>query len=268
MYNTFTYKNIASCEDESTPCGLGNKPSSIEVNLFMEWKVIPCATNYEVSETGEIRSLITSRIIKQGTEPTGYKSVTLRHNGKYVRKRVHQFVAISFIPNPDNLPVINHIDGNKGNNHVSNLEWCTQMHNIHHAFRTGLIPVKKGEEAYCYGEKNKHSRKILNILTGEIYNTVVEAAEKNGIPRTSLSSALNGRMANAFNLDYLEEPSGMNSFTAVSGKMFKGYLVLNLESGIYYGNISEAARAHGMPPSTLNSRLRGISPNPTNLRIA
>jgi len=67
-----------------------------------------------------------------------YKSVTLRENGKQVQRSVHTLVAQSFISNPKNLPQVNHIDGNKKNNNVNNLEWSTAGDNIKHAVKTGL----------------------------------------------------------------------------------------------------------------------------------
>ena len=76
------------------------------------------------------------RILKNIKMTIGYTSVTLRRNVS-TRYYVHRLVAAAFISNPDNLPIVNHKDGNKANNHVSNLEWCDQGHNIREDFRTG-----------------------------------------------------------------------------------------------------------------------------------
>ena len=67
-----------------------------------------------------------------------YWRVGVQINNKQKLLAVHRLVAKAFIPNPNNLPQINHIDGNKNNNHVSNLEWCDGSYNMKHAFRTGL----------------------------------------------------------------------------------------------------------------------------------
>lgn len=69
----------------------------------------------------------------------GYCVLKLCVGGQCLNRKIHKLVAEAFIPNPDNLPQVNHIDGNKQNNTVSNLEWVSRAENIQHAFRTGLM---------------------------------------------------------------------------------------------------------------------------------
>ena len=88
---------------------------------------------YVVYSDGRIWSNYRERFLKPDIVKDGYEQVTLSIDKKSVKFKVHRLVALMFIPNPDNLPQINHIDGNKQNNNISNLEWCTAYHNNKHA---------------------------------------------------------------------------------------------------------------------------------------
>jgi hypothetical protein len=79
---------------------------------------------------------------------SGYERIQLRKGGKYYYSAVHRLVAMTYVPNPSNYSEVNHIDGNKQNNRVENLEWCTHSHNIQHADRTGLRKVASGKDHY------------------------------------------------------------------------------------------------------------------------
>lgn len=112
---------------------------------------------YKVSNTGKLKSLkriikrndgkynhIFEKIMTGGKTPRGYTFHCLKICNVKEQKYIHRLVAQAFIPNPLNLPQVNHIDGNKSNNDVSNLEWCTSKENMMHAYNNGLS--KKGEE--------------------------------------------------------------------------------------------------------------------------
>lgn len=73
-----------------------------------------------------------------GTDKSGYPYVVLSENGQSKSHSVHRLIAETFIPNPGNLPCVNHKDGNKQNNAVDNLEWCTKAENTRHSYRKGL----------------------------------------------------------------------------------------------------------------------------------
>ena len=111
---------------------------------------------YEVSNLGRIKALkrkkncnkgwgwVKEHIMKQTTANSEYYRVPLT-NKEHIKKYylVHRLVAIAFIPNPKEWPQVNHIDGNKLNNKVENLEWCTRQENIRHAYKIGLNPSKR-----------------------------------------------------------------------------------------------------------------------------
>lgn len=115
-------------------------------------------------------------------DKNGYVFVNLR-NGKGRTHPVHRLMADAFIANPDNLPEVNHIDGNKTNNMITNLEWCTYSYNNQHALDNNL-------------RKPRGCRVIQYDLQGNYikeYRSVTEAARYNKIERGSISHCLNGR---------------------------------------------------------------------------
>ena len=131
-----------------------------------QWKPIQEFNGeYEVSNLGRVRSMkryygMVGRIMPQTIQRKGYYAVTFWMNNKAYCRKVHRLVIEAFTPNPDGLPCINHIDGNKLNNHVSNLEWCTYQANMQHAVRTGLTHPHQwtDEERKQISERNKGQR--------------------------------------------------------------------------------------------------------------
>lgn len=94
---------------------------------------------YEVSNLGNVRSLLTGNLMKLGVTPFGYLRVNLRYANcrKYKSFFVHRLVASAFIPNPRGCKEVNHKDSNRQNNKVTNLEWCTRKENVKHSFEFG-----------------------------------------------------------------------------------------------------------------------------------
>ena len=99
--------------------------------------VVGYEENYEVSDNGKVRNRKTKNEIVQ-TYINGYKRVNLWKENKYKSRRVHRLVAEAFIDNPLNKRTVNHIDGDKTNNNVDNLEWMTHSENNKHAYNSGL----------------------------------------------------------------------------------------------------------------------------------
>jgi hypothetical protein len=109
------------------------------------WKPIKDYKNYEVSNKGRVKNIKTNRILKPHLNYSGYLIIGLKKEGKTSNKltscRVHRLVAQAFIPNEDNKPHVNHLDGIKTNNAISNLEWVTPHDNMIHAFYNGLSAI-------------------------------------------------------------------------------------------------------------------------------
>ena len=103
------------------------------------WRpVVGHEDHYEVSSDGAIRKRLDGKLVGQWPNYLGYMVVRLSQ--PRVMRLVHRIVAESFIPNPNSLPVVNHLDSNRQNNYYSNLEWCTQRHNLAHATALGRMP--------------------------------------------------------------------------------------------------------------------------------
>lgn len=178
------------------------------------WKdVVGYEGSYMVSSVGRIKSIdritnnplqdnciLKGRIMKQGANIHGYPNSCFCKNNIKKTKSIHRMVAQAFIPNPENKPQVNHIDGNKKNNRVNNLEWNTSSENLLHAHRTGL---KKNSDKQRQSARDTFSKKVINIVTGEIFDSVKIAAEANGIKKKTLSCYFTGQNPNKTNLRYL-----------------------------------------------------------------
>ena len=100
---------------------------------------------YDVTEEGEIISLRYNRKCKGSIGKDGYKRFNTRIKQKRYTFLIHRCVALKYIPNPDDLPEVNHIDGDKLNNSIENLEWVSGSQNMKHAYRLGLHPKRKSK---------------------------------------------------------------------------------------------------------------------------
>ena len=166
------------------------------------WKDIPEYEElYEISNLGRVKSktrktkfgrgwkVYESQILKPQEDKDGYFRIALSKDGKKRRFFIHRLVMMSFVDNSLNLPVVNHIDGNKQNNKLNNLEWVTRSENDLHAFRIGLrVPSSGGTD--------KTVEKI-DPLTGEVVDTfqsITLASKSVGSTVQLISMACNGKV--------------------------------------------------------------------------
>ncbi len=163
-----------------------------------KWSQIP-DTHYSVSSEGDIRNDKTGRMKQLCVNTSGYYSTELYQGGVPLRKRVHRLVAEAFIPNPDGKPQVNHIDGNKLNNNVANLEWVSNSENMIHAYKTGLATP---HPTYgMLGKKNPNGgtkgRAVICIETDTYYRNAASAERQLGIPDSCIFDCLSGKSSHA-----------------------------------------------------------------------
>lgn len=174
----------------------------VPMNNFMGeiWKsVAGFDGKYEVSNCGRVRSIdhevkslggwrtVKGRVLKQRVEH-GYCRVQLSiDKSSHPHKQVHRLVAEAFVPNPENKPEVNHIDGCKTNNCSDNLEWVTSSENSIHALENGLQSHKSDEEMQKMWEAS--SKPVIRD-DGEWYASASKAAESIGAERSSVAKAI------------------------------------------------------------------------------
>lgn len=138
-----------------------------------EGEVISLPRTYRAKGKVYHRSKHTLKNYLRGRGKLMYEAVALSKNGETKTHSVHRLVAEAFIPNPDNLPEINHKDENPLNNSVSNLEWCTRQYNIDYSKSKAIIQYSNGKEVGRY-------------------KSIAEASRITGIGRTSINNVLTG----------------------------------------------------------------------------
>ena len=156
-----------------------------EVETFVE---IEGFENYEVSNLGKVRNIKSGRILKPYLNHNGYLKHHLYRHDKQKELFLHRIIAIAFIDNPGKKPQVNHIDENKLNNDLSNLEWCTVKENIIHGTRT-----KRAAE--------KCSKKVIQLdLNDNVLNefeSMTQAEQETGVSRRSIGRCCNGKLKSA-----------------------------------------------------------------------
>lgn len=199
-----------------------NLHSSIE-----EWRDVPgFKSHYQVSNYGRVYSTprnnrgrkIGGYLLAQ-SERFGkpYKWVSLSKGGKPIRYLVHRLVAMAFLPNPNNLPVVNHKDENPQNNQVDNLEWCTQKSNCNYGTRIERIKTNMPQNKAIY----------QTTMSGEIvaeFPTIQEAARQTGVCAGHICDVCKGNReyANGYKWRYKDNDLYESAKVVLASKIEKG----------------------------------------------
>ena len=161
---------------------------------------------YEISSRGNVKALEKTvhkgkchrsweeHILRTAVDNKGYLRTSLSRNGRSRTVKVHRLVAEAFIPNPENKPQVNHIDGNKQNNAVENLEWCTRSENVKHSY---IHKLKRSDGEHNSQHKLtledvRYIRKVHKVRDPEFGS--VALGKKFGVHRKTISRIVNGKL--------------------------------------------------------------------------
>lgn len=234
------------------------------------WKSLPGVPGVEVSTLGRVRTLdrlesseertqfTKGRILKQYNVSDGYLQVNIKVDGKWTMKLVHRLVAQTFLPNPDNLPQINHKNCIRTDNNVENLEWCTPKYNSQYREKYGVSRMEvAGKSVFA-----------INLSTLEVlhFRSQVEASRELGVYVQSINNVIKGRLNQAGGY-YFKADDG-NGIEIDNDKLNGIVARINFTGGVFavdlntlevsrFESQSEASRELGVDKSNINNVIKG-----------
>lgn len=193
-------------------------------------------TDYSVSTEGDVRKDTTNYILSQSSQQD-YKFVALLVQGKQKRMRVHRMVAETFLDNPENKPYVNHINGNRGDNNVENLEWVTPSENTQHAVETGLFTSGRARPVIQYN---------LDGMQMATFESASEAARQTGGSQSKITMCCRRQRqtANDYQWRYYDD---IQDVTKIEKKFITGKKVAQCDENgnilAIFPSFKEAAKA-------------------------
>lgn len=256
----------------------------METWWYEEWKTIPSYPMYSVSSAGRVVSYKDPRLgpmkfpgdnplrIRSNCEPTllkpkihrlGYLCVYLSNYGdkRYSKHYIHRLVAEAFVPNPENKPEVNHINGIKSCNYAINLEWCTRQENMEHARNTGLI----NEDTYKRTAES-NMRKVYCYELKHIFNSIDEAASSLNLFKSSISLCCQGKSnhAGSYHFCYIDDKDTflkyIDEIKAREGGMRRVKAInVNTDEERIFSSRKEASKTLGISGSYISNIIAGRS---------
>lgn len=141
------------------------------------WSDVPGFPGYGANERGFVVNRLSNRVISNTVYKNGYVYVSMKEGSEFKNKRLNRIIALTFHPNPDTLPHVNHENGQKRDNHAANLNWSTVSDNLKHAFATGLRSGSKPQLGKI-NEQSVHAKAVSQYtLAGELVKVWPSIAE-------------------------------------------------------------------------------------------
>lgn len=238
-----------------------------KLELQEEWRdVIGFEGYYEVSNLGRVRSIdrtdssgkfLQGRILKGGSGGERYITKSLWKENKWYNRMVHRLVAEAFVPNPNNLPQVNHKDGDTHNNRADNLEWVTPSENIQHCISAGL--------------RQKVWKKPVKCLeTGQIFDSISAAARSVDTDTTRMCESIKSkRCCKGYTFVILGTVEDEESYLTEAKSHYQNWhrrpnmpnsVPIIFDDGREFDSLKQASRALGCDPMTIKSHCKSEKP--------
>lgn len=169
------------------------------------WRDIDGYEQYQISNMGRVFSMKTNKLLTPQPDKKGYLRVKFWENNKGYTFKVHRLVAQAFIPNPNNLPQVNHKDEDKKNNTVENLEWCDGIYNLNYGTRK-----ERSDKALT--NRLNLSLPVICVETGIEYPSIQEARRQTNIRNIGMCCSGNRHSAGGFHWKYATNRRRINGY--------------------------------------------------------